>query len=219
MGITVDDILFKYTGTAGTTDPETSLGGSISLDTIPSGTDNNLFDDVTGDESSLGAQHYRAIGINNTLSTHIWMNTKAYILGYERAGANFDLIYFAPEQPAGTGGEPDGTIQIIASETDAPTGVTWTVEGTPSDTVDVSGKDYGNSIGADDWAGMWIQRSIPSGADAYSDRSCTLRVEGETSASPYIYHVVVDFRLSWYEGKFSMEKVFEDKSIIATTED
>ncbi len=219
MGITATDILFKYTGDADTSDPETSLGGTIAVATIPTATDNNLFDDVTGDESSLGVQHYRAIGIHATLATYIWMNTRAYILGYDRAGSNNDVISFAVDRPAGAGGDPDGTIQIVAGETFVPTGVTWTVEGAPSNTMDLSGKDYGNSIGPDDWAGIWFRRSVPAGADAYSNRSCTLRVEGETSASPYIYNVVVDFRISWFEGNFSVEKIFEDKTIMATTED
>ena len=62
MGITASDLYFKYTALGTTVNPELSLGDSISLATIPTGLDNNLFDDVTGDESSLGEQHYRAIG-------------------------------------------------------------------------------------------------------------------------------------------------------------
>lgn len=219
MGISVADILFKYTGTADTSDPETSLGGTCAVDTIPLATDNNLFDDVTGDESSLGVSHYRAIGIHATLATYIWMNTKAYITGYTRAGADNDVISFAVEKPVTGAGDPDGTIQIIAGETFAPTGVTWTTEGAPSNTMDLSGQAYANSIGPDDWAAIWFRRAVPAGAAAFSNRACTLRVEGETSASPYIYNVVVDFKISWYEGHFSVEKVFEDQTIIGTTED
>ncbi len=218
MGITVDDLLFKYTGEAGTANPETSLGGTCGVNTIPSGLDNNIFDDVTGDESSLGAQHYRAIGIHNTLGTHIWMNVKMWTTGYLRSGSNYDIIYFGKEQPAGAGGDPDGTIQIVSAETVEPSGVSWIEEGAPSNTIDMDGKDWVGSIGADDWAGIWLQRSVPAGAAAYSDRSCTLRVEGETSASPYIYGVALEFRITWTPEKFNVEKTFEDTWIKARTE-
>jgi len=214
MGITESDLLFKYTNNATTVNPELSLGGTLSPNTIPSGVDNNLFDDVTGDESSLGAQHYRAIGIHNTLTTHIWMNTKAWITGYNRAASNYDVIFFGTERPSGTGGTPDGTIQTIPDEYTEPTGITWIEEGSPSDTVDVSGNDYVGSIGPDDWAGFWFQRSVPAGAVAFSNRSCTLRVEGETSASPYIYQLAVEFKITWDEKGFSFEKIFEENKII-----
>ena len=214
MGITDGDLFFKYTDDADSGDPSASLGGTLSPNTITSGVDNNLFDDVTGDESSLGAQHYRAIGIHNTLGTHIWMNVLLWSTGYQRSGSNYDVIYFGKEKPAGAGGDPDGTIQIIGSETVEPSAISWTAEGTPSNSIYLDGKDYVGSIGPDDWAGIWVQRSIPAGAAAYSNRSCTLRVEGETSASPYIYKVGMEFKLSWERGKFNIEKIFEDKYII-----
>ena len=105
MGITTDDLLFKYTSDADSGDPETALGGTLSPNTIASGIDNNVFDDVTGDEAASGIQHYRGIGIHNTVTTHILMNAKMYITGFDRAGANNDIIYFGNEQPAGAGGK------------------------------------------------------------------------------------------------------------------
>ena len=219
MGITETDLLFKYTGTAGTANPETALGGTISVNTIPSGVANNLFDNVTGDESASGVQHYRGIGLHNSKATHIYMNSKVYITGYTRSGSNYDVVYFAVEKPAGTGGNPDGTIQIIASETSEPTGRTWNAEGIPSSTVYLSGKDYANSVGADDWSAIWMQRSVPAGAAAYSNRAVTLRVEGETSASPYIYMIKQDFKITWGDRDFDIKKVFDEREIIGYTED
>jgi len=208
MPITETDLLFKYTGTGSTTNPALALGGTLGVNTIPSGIANNIFDDVTGDESQTGKQEYRAIGIHNTLSGYIFMNTKAYITGYARSGTSFDVIYFGTEKPAGTVGSPDGTIQIIASDSVAPSGISWIEEGSPSSTISISGKDYVGSIGADDWSAIWLQRSVPVTAAAYNNRSCTLRVEGETSASPEIYHLVVDFKITWKEKEFSIEKIF-----------
>jgi len=220
MGITSSDLLFKYTGSGSAANPELSLGGTISSNTIPSGTDNNLFDDVTGDESYNGAQHYRAIGIHNSHGTHILMNAKVWITGYSRASSNYDVIYFGVERPAGTGGNPDGTIQTIASETVAPTGITWKAEGTPSETLDLSGKNYVGSIGPDDWSAIWLQRSIPAGAEAYNNRSCTIRVQGETSASPYIYRITKDFKVTFGDrGRMSIEEISSEVDVIGSIYD
>ncbi len=220
MAITSSDLLFKYTGSGSASNPELSLGGTISSNTIPSGTDNNLFDDVTGDESYSGVQHYRAIGIHNSNSTHILMNAKLWITGYSRATSNYDVIYFGTERPSGTGGNPDGTIQTIGSETIAPSGITWKEEGSPSDTINLSGKDYVGSIGPNDWSGIWLQRSIPPGAVAYNNRSCTLRVQGETSASPYIYRITKDFRVIFGDrGRLSIEEISSEIDVVGTIYD
>ena len=210
MAITQNDLLYKYTGTAGTANPQTSLGGTLNANTIPSGVANNVFDDVTGSESSLGASHYRCIGIHNTLTTHVWMNTSIRVDGYDRAGSSNDVIYFWAEKPAGAGGNPDGTVQIIGSETTAPSGVSWTAEGAPSSYTTISGKDYTGSIGADDWSAIWLFRSIPAGAAAYTNRSCTIRVQGETSASPLVIPVEAVFRVDWSDKDFKVSRILGD---------
>jgi len=208
LPITSADLLFKYTGTGSETNPEQSLGGTLNPNTIPSGVAQNIFDNVTGDEASTGEDYYRAIGIHNTLTTHIWMNTKMWITGYVRAATNYDTIFFGTERPAGTIGTPDGTIQTIADEFTAPVGITWTAEGSPSNTINVSGKDYINSIGPDDWAGIWLYRSVPPGAAAFSNRSCTIKVEGETSASPRQI-VSALFKITWTDKEFKMEQIID----------
>ena len=85
MPITQDELLFKYTGSGSTANPELSLGGTCSTNTIPSGVANNIFDDVTGAEASSGKTEYRAIGIHNSNTTHVWMNTSIRVEGYVRA--------------------------------------------------------------------------------------------------------------------------------------
>jgi len=210
MPITSSDLLYKYTGTAGTTNPETALGGSLSLNTIPSGVANNIFDNVTGDEASSGIQHFRAIGIHNTIATHVWMNTSIRVDGYTRAASNNDVIYFGVEKPSGTIGNPLGTISTIAAETVNP-GVSWTAEGAPSAWVAISGASFTNSIGVDDWAGIWLQRSVPAGAAAFSNRACTVKVQGETSASPFVYQVESKFVVHWDRyNRMTIERIFSD---------
>jgi len=210
LPITESELLFKYTGSGSTTNPELSLGGTCSTNTIPSGVANNIFDDVTGAESASGKTEYRAIGIHNSNTTHVWMNTSIRVEGYVRSTVTPDTISFGVEKPQGTGGDPEGTIQTIASETVAPSGISWTEEGSPSAWVQISGKDYTGSIGPDDWAGIWLRRVVPAGASAFNNRSCTIKVQGETSASPEIHKVETVFVVHWTDSLFTVEKVLGD---------
>ena len=210
MAITQSDLLFKYTGSGSTASPELSLGGTCSVNTIPSGVANNIFDDVTGAESNVGKTEYRAIGIHNTNPTHIWMNTSIRVEGYVRSTVTPDTISFGVEKPQGTEGTPEGTIQTIPSDTVAPSGISWTDEGAPSTWVQISGKDYDGSIGSDDWAGIWLRRAVPAGASAFNNRSCTIKVQGETSASPEIHRIETVFVVHWTDNLFTIEKVFGD---------
>lgn len=54
MPILDEEIKFYLTGGAANDDPNASLGGAISSVEIASGNLHNLFDKVTGDESSAG---------------------------------------------------------------------------------------------------------------------------------------------------------------------
>jgi len=217
MAITESELLFKYTGEGSTTDPSLSLGGTLGTNTIPSGVANNIFDDVTGDEAESGAMHFRAIGIHNSNTTHIWMNTSIRIDGYVRASNTPDVMYFGVEKPSGTGGSPEGTIGTIGSETIEPTWVSWTEEGTPSAWVQMSGKDYDGSIGPDDWCGIWLKRSIPPNAEAFSNRAVTIRVRGETSASP-LQTIEAVFRLVWTKDRFEITRISGSPDLEAVLE-
>jgi len=207
MGILESDLLYKYTSTGTTVNPELSLGGTCNPNTIPSGVSKNIFDDVTGQEAADGKIEYRCIGIHNTLSTHVWMNTSIRVDGFVRHASSPDSISFWVERPAGTGGNPDGTVQIVTADTIAPTGATWTAEAAPSAWKQISGKDYIGSIGADDWGAIWLKREVPAGAEAFTDRSCTLRVQGETSASPTIVPVSIVIAVHWVGKEFKLERI------------
>ena len=176
------DIVFYYTGNAtGPSDNTLSLGGTISAHTIPDATANNVFDDVTGDESADGDTEYRAIAVKNTNSTYDMLNTKVWIEGYTRAASGADTIYFALENPTGS----PASIQTIADESTAPdeskfvvkTGATvsWTEEGSPSATL-----EFG-TVNPGEWFGIWLKRVVPQNASPYSDRSTTIKVQCETT--------------------------------------
>lgn len=207
MPLFASDILFQYTNGASLPTNTLSLGGSISAQTIPDGVANNVFDDVTGDESEVGYTDYRAIAVKDSSVTHDMLNTKVWITGFVRAGTGADTISFALQKPTGT------TVQLISHETVAPnsaqftvaTGATvaWTTEGAPSATL------FYGTLPAIQWFAIWLRREVPAGASAFTNRSCTIRVQCETTASPYIGILQKDYIIGWYHDGFKVKELSE----------
>ena len=206
MPLSSDEIVFYYTdGATGPSDNTLSLGGTISNSTIPSGAANNVFDDVTGDESETGDTEYRAIAVKNTSSGYDMLNTKVYISGYDRAATKADIIYFALEKSSGS----PASIQHIANESTAPdenkfvtkigNTVSWTEEGSPSSTL-----EFG-TVNPGEWFGIWLKRVVPSSASPYNNRSCTIVVQCETTASPYRIQIERKYVINWTKDGISVQ--------------
>jgi len=203
-GLSSLDIVFYYTGSAtGPSNNTLSLGGTIGSATIPDNTANNIFDDVTGDESQNGDTEYRAIAVYadtvNSGGSYDMLNTKVWITGYSRATSGADTIYFALENP--DFGASPATIQSIGDESTAPntdmftvkTGetVSWTEEGSPSNTL-----TFG-TVTSQQWFAIWLKRVVPETASAFSNRSCTIKVQCETTASPFTVVVEREYVVNW----------------------
>jgi len=208
MPLETFDIVFYYTGEAtGPANNTLSLGGTISAYTITSGLANNVFDDVTGDESETGDIEYRAIAVRDTNATYDMLNTYVWIQGYERATTGADTIHFALENP---GGSP-ASIQVIADEETAPdetkftvkTGATvpWTEEGSPSSSL------FFGTVDATEWFGLWLRRIVPVKASAYTDRSVTIQVQCETTASPFKETIIKTYVAEWKGKNFRFYEV------------
>jgi len=182
--LSASDIVFYYTGTGTTIANTLSLGSTISNNTIPDNTANNIFDDVTGDESTAGRVEYRCIACKDTHASADMLNAKVYISGFTRAAGSYDVMSFAVENPTG-GTNP---VQTIASETATPNAdlfitkigntVSWTEEDAPSSTL-----TFG-TVSAGNWMGIWLRRSVPASAVAFSNRAVTITVVCETTGSP-----------------------------------
>jgi len=214
MPLSSTDLVWYYTHTAsGPSDNTLSLGGTISSHTITSGQDENVFDDVTGAESEAGESHYRAIALKDTNSTYDYLNYCAWILGYKRAASGADTIYFGIERS--TIGGAGTSIQLITDEYTAPntanfetspTGLAWVVEGSPSETITPSGNTLTAGSG-EQWVGIWLWRTIPPGASAYSARACTLKFRGETTGSPRMV-IEKTWSMMWTkDGQISVREI------------
>ena len=190
------DIMFYYTGDAtGPSNNHLSLGGTLGSATIPNNVANNIFDDVTGDESELGDVEYRGIavyiGTVNSGGSYDAINPKIWISGYSRAASNYDVIYFAKS----TFALNSNTMGTCTDESTAPneTGLSWVQEGSPSNTI-----DWGSAtLQSENWVGIWLMRSVPAGASAYNNRAFTLVFRCETTASPYRYPIQREFVIEW----------------------
>ena len=189
------DIVFYYTGNAtGPSNNTLSLGGTISPYTIPDATPNNIWDDVTGDESAAGDTEYRGIAIKDTNPTYSMINPKVWISGYVRAASGADTIYIARS----TFPLNSNTMGVCTNESTAPneTGLNWIVEGAPSATIDFSP----GTLNPGNWFGIWLKRVVPAGASAFSNRSFTIVVQCETTASPFRYTITKTYSVSWNKG-------------------
>lgn len=170
MPLSATDIKFYLSGGTSNTDPNLSLGGVISSTEIVDNIDNNLFDDVTGDESASGDVEYRCIYIKNTHTTITLQNAVVYI-SQETPG---DDIIDIGLDPAGVGdGSTTGVATTIPDESTAPTGVTFSHPTTKATGLSIGDLAPGQCIA------IWIKRTVPAGAAAKAGNSFQLSVEGE----------------------------------------
>jgi len=199
--ISASDLVFYYTNTGNSISATSlALGGTIGLNTITDNTSQNIFTDVTGDQSASGQTLYRAIALFNNHADHNLTSAKLWISAYT-AGPP-DTISIATERPI----NDPAAIQIIASETVAPSSgsmiTDWKTEvvATSSANCCTLGSSIGiGTIAFKEWAGIWLKREVPASATAVNDRTFVLYVQGETSASPYISQVTKEFKLVWRE--------------------
>ena len=119
MAIVAGDIIFRLSGGAGNSDPDLSLGGVISSTAITDASVENLFDNVSGAESTAGDTEYRGFYVLNNHGSLTWQSVKLWI-STETPSAD-SLIDIAL---AGEG--VDVTMETIANESTAPVGESFT---------------------------------------------------------------------------------------------
>jgi len=206
------DIQFYYTGEAtGPSNNYLSLGGTKSPYTIPNET-NNIFDDVTGDESQNGDTEYRGIAIYiNTINSggsFDLIRPRIWISGYSTDAP--DTISIA----ASTFGLNANTMGTCSDEGSAPneSGLSWLKEGSGNTiyfnedgSPTLTQPSTEGTLKSEHWVGLWLKREVPAGASAYNNRVCTITVQGETTASPYRQIVERKYIISWNKDGISVQ--------------
>lgn len=172
MPIAASDIQYRLSGGTGNTDPNAALGGGISTaggGLITTDTLNNVWDNVSGAESSAGDIEYRAIFIKNNHGSLTLTGAKVWISA-NTTSANDEVDIALADEGI------NNTIETIANESTAPSGPTFS-----HPTTFGGGLSLGN-LAAGQAHGIWIRRTVDASAAAANANPYTLSVQGETAA-------------------------------------
>lgn len=169
MPITSSDIKYYLSGGASNSDPNAALGGAISSTQFTDATIGNLFDNVSGAESSAGDTEFRCLYVKNTHATLTLQSAKAYINTNTPSGDS------AVEIGLGSSAV-NGTEQTVANESTAPSSVTFSSAAGSGNALSIG------NIPAGQHKAIWFKRIISAGAAAYNSDSVIVRVEGDTAA-------------------------------------
>ena len=168
MPITATDILFKFSGGAGNSDPNASLGGAMSTTQITSATLHNLFDVVTGAESSAGDTEYRGFYVQNNHGSLTWLAPTVWIESEAASGASAAIAL--------AGEAVNVAMETIANESTAPVGESFTSPTTKGTGLVIA------DIPPGQFKGIWIRRTVPTSTGAQAADNAQIRVEGDTNA-------------------------------------
>ena len=172
MPIISTDIVYRLSGGASNVDPNASLGGARSTaggGVITTDVLNNVWDNVSGDDSAAGDTEYRCIYILNNHGSLTLTNPVVWIQS-NTANANTDVNI-------GLGSSAvNGTEQTIANENAAPSAVTFSAAASKGAGIALTSLTFGQH------RAIWIRRIVTLCASASNNDAYTLIVEGETAA-------------------------------------
>lgn len=168
MPIASSDIKYRLSGGGSNSDPNAALGGAKSSTEVVDNTDNNLFDDVSGAEHTAGRVEYRCIYVHNAHGSLTLTSAVVWIQS-DTSGADSDISI-----AVGTAAV-NGTEQTIASETAAPSGVSWSDAATSRAT----GLALGD-LPAGQHKAVWIRRTITAGSTPQAADTCSVQAGGDT---------------------------------------
>lgn len=168
MPIVATDIETRYSGGAGNASANASLGGVMSSTAFATNVANNLWDDVSGDESAAGDIEYRGFYARNGHASLTWQNVVYWLDSLtSSADTEFDIALAAE----GVGVD----MATIANESTAPASVTFS-----RPTSKATGLAVGSLPSAGGRRGLWIKRTVNAGAAAANDTG-SIRLEGDTN--------------------------------------
>jgi hypothetical protein len=163
--ITASDIHYRLSGGASNSDPNASLGG-VKSTTTDAGS--NIFDDVSGAESTSGDTEYRGVVLSNEHGSLTWQQVKVWV-STDTPSADTDADIALAAEAVNT------TMATIANENTAPSSVTFT-NAAVSFATGLSIGDIPNS----QFKGVWLKRVINAAAAAAAD-SFTVTAQGDTN--------------------------------------
>ena len=164
------DVKKFLSGGTGNTDPNAALGDGISTTEVSAVSLNSLFDNVSAAERASGITDYRCFYVKNDHGSESLTLAAIYVAAQTPSPGTVVEIGL---DPAGNGdGLATGVATVIASETSAPAGVTFTAS--PA----VSPLAIG-TLTAGQCRAVWIKRIVSAGAAALASDGFTLMVTGK----------------------------------------
>lgn len=170
MTIASTELHFRLSGGAANSDPDLSLGGTMSSETISDNTLNNLWDDVSAAEASAGDVEYRGIILYLATTSETLSNARVWISA--TTSADGDEWYITTDTSGLTTGPV--TMSSISDEGSTGSGMAggFVAAGT---TLSIGNVTAGQGIG------IWIKRSVSVGASSYASNSASITWDGETA--------------------------------------
>lgn len=145
------------------------LGGAITATEIVTATLQNLFNNITGDESAAGITLYNCIYLSNENGSLELSAVKAWLL-QNTPSADTDVAI-----GLGTSAV-NGTEQTIANEETAPAGVTFSSAANEGAALAMP------NIPAGQHKALWIRLTVSPGASAVALDNMIIRWKGDTPA-------------------------------------
>jgi hypothetical protein len=180
MPIASSDIKIRLSTTAGAAgnttaqaNPNLSLGKYMSTTDFIDATDNNIFDDISGDENSAGTIDYRCLFVYNSHGTLTLQGTKLWVPSEVAGGAS--VAIGLDTTAASSAGSAVAQALTIANETTAPVGVTFS---TP--TTKAAGLTVGD-LGPGQCRAFWVKRTANNTGAVNAD-GFSFSLEGDTAA-------------------------------------
>lgn len=163
MAVSASDVLYHLTGGAANSDPDLSLGGTISATQVGTAI-HQLFDAVDPTEAQAGDTEYRAIDVKNNHSTDTLFNPTAWI----------SLLTASTKTKIDIAWDSTGT-QSVANENTAPTGLTFTAPTSKS-----TGIVLGNMLPGQTRR-IWLRRTVTALASVLASDPGSITVGGATA--------------------------------------
>lgn len=161
MALSASNILIYLTGGTGNTDPNLSLGGTISTTQIVDATLHNLYDYVSSDEALAGDIEYRAIKYKNTHPTDTAYGVVIYI---QSDTTSPDTSLAIAYDSAGT--------QSVVNESTAPSAPALTFSSPSSKATGIA---IGN-VAASATFTIWTKWIVNASAAGYANDTTALRI-------------------------------------------
>lgn len=167
--ITTAELEIRFSGGAANSNPNASLGGTKSSVSMTDATLNNLFDDVSGGESSAGDIEYRHVYIHNADPSLTAQNVRIYI-SQDSSGTG-DEIDIALGNAANGAEET-----AVADESTAPSpALTFTHPTTYAGGLAPSNVANGSHCS------LWVRRTVNVGGAAKTNNTAIWNVDCDTA--------------------------------------